>query len=47
MDNWINKWSITEEVRTELKTKEILSKYYPKHAQKLTPEEKSLLEYLS
>ena len=43
----VSKDYITEEVRTELRTKEILSKYQPRFAEKLTADEVKLLDYLS
>ena len=39
--------SVTEEVRTELRTKQILSKYFPKEVPELTPEQKNLLDFWS
>ena len=38
---------MTEEVRTELRTRQILSKYFPDKAEKLTPEQEELLKFLS
>ena len=38
---------LTEEVRTEIRTKQILRKYFPEIVPELSTEEKKLLDYLS